>query len=126
MEKYITDERTGLTYKRVGDYYLIAGDDDPKQVPIGVWGQRHRRYLLDHKHAIYSGLFYSQKLNGYLQNIDRQAEEMFSQLVSQMDAEADITEELKTSDQMAWVGAMNCVRQQAMEIVTKEFCCPVL
>ena len=57
MEKYITDERTGLKYELVGDYYLIAGDDDPKQEPIGIWGQRHGKYLCEHKHAIYSALF---------------------------------------------------------------------
>ena len=120
MEKYITDERTGLKYELVGDYYLIAGDDDPKQEPIGVWGQRHCNYLREHKHAIYSGLLISGKLNTYLRNIDRQAEAMLSHLVKQMTMQEGITEELKAKDQMAWVGAMNSIRQRAAEIINSE------
>ena len=123
MEKYITDERTGLKYELVGDYYLIAGDDDPKQEPIGVWGQRHCNYLREHKHAIYSGLLISGKLNSYLREIDRQAEVMFSRVVKQMAAQEGITEELKASDQMAWVGAMNNIRQRAAKIVNIELIC---
>ena len=120
MEKYITDERTGLNYELVGDYYLIAGDDEPKPEPIGIWGQRHGKYLCEHKHAIYSGLLISGKLGSYLRDIDRQAEDMFSQLVKQMEVQDGITEELKANDQMAWVGAMNSIRQRATEIVNDE------
>ena len=120
MEEYITDERTGLKYELVGDYYLIAGDDEPKPKPIGIWGQRHCKCLREHKHAIYSGLLISGKLDSYLRDIDRQAEAMFSQMVKQMAAQEGITEELKAKDQMAWVGAMNSIRQRAMEIVNSE------
>ena len=120
MEKHTTDERTGLNYELVGDYYLIAGDDEPKPEPIGIWGQRHGKYLCEHKHAIYSGLLISGKLGSYLRDIDRQAEDMFSQLVKQMEVQDGITEELKANDQMAWVGAMNSIRQRATEIVNHD------
>ena len=70
MEKYITDERTGLRYELVGDYYLIAGDDEPEeeQKPIGIWGQRHLRYLEEHRRVRYANLLTSGKLNSYLSN----------------------------------------------------------
>ena len=123
MEKHITDERTGLKYELVGDYYLIAGDDETEPYPIGIWGQRHCKYLREHKPAIYSGLLISGKLDSYLRKIDRQAESMFSQLVKQMVKNEGITEELKATDQMAWVGAMNNLRQRAAEIVNGELIC---
>ena len=72
MEKYITDERTGLKYELVGDYYLIAGDDEPEEErPIGVWGQRHLRYLKKHRRVRYANLLTSGELNAYLADIDR-------------------------------------------------------
>ena len=122
MEKYITDERTGLKYELVGDYSLIAGDDAPEeeQKPIGVWGQRHLRYLKNHRKVLYANLLTSGKLDKYLADIDRQAEEMFEQLVNQMAASEGITEQLKAVDQMAWVGKMNNIRNRATEIVNSE------
>ena len=120
MEKYIIDERTGLKYELVGDYYLIAGEDKPEQEPIGIWGQRHGKFLREHKHAIYSGLLISGKLNSYLREIDRQAAVMFSRMVKQMAAKEDITEKPKANDQMAWVGSMNSIRQRAAGIVLAE------
>ena len=123
MEKYITDERTGLKYELVGDYYLIAGDNEPEENPIGIWGMRHGRFLCEHKHAIYYGLLISGKLDGYLRNIDRQAEAMFSQVLKQMATQEGITEELKANDQLAWVGAMNNIRQRAAEAVNVEMIC---
>ena len=86
MEKYITDERTGLKYELVGDYYLIAGDDAPEeeQKPIGIWVQRHLRYLKNHRKVLYSNLLTSGKLNIYLADIDNQAEKMFERLTTQM------------------------------------------
>jgi len=120
MEKYITDERTGLKYELVGDYYLLAGDDDPEPEPIGIWGQRHRRFLREHKKGIYSGLLITGKLDAYLRDIDRQAEEMFSQTVKAMAKTEGVTESLKATDQMAWVGAMNSIQSRASEIVTAE------
>ena len=122
MEKYITDERTGLKYKLVGDYYLIAGDDEPKeeQKPIGIWGKRHHEYLRCNKQITLSSLQISGKLNDYLANIDRQAEKMFERLVKQMAESEGVTEQLKAADQMAWVGKMNNIRNLANEIVNNE------
>ena len=117
MEKYITDGRTGLKYELVGDYYLIAGDEEPEHDPVGIWGQRHGKYLREHKHAIYSGLLISGKLDGYLREIDRKAEAMFSQTVKQMAVQEDITETLKAENQMLWVQRMNAIREAAVEIV---------
>ena len=122
MEKYITDERTGLKYELVGDYYLIAGDDEPdeEQKPIGIWGQRHLRYLKNHRKVLYINLLTSGKLNTYLADIDRQSEEMFEQLVNQMAAAEGITEQLKADNQMAWVGKMNNIRNQVIEAINTE------
>ena len=120
MEKYITDERTGLNYELVGDYYLIVGDDEPEQKPIGIWGQRHGRYLREHKHAIYSGLLISGILDSYLREVDRQAETMFSQIVQQMAAQEGITEKLKEDNQMLWVQRMNAVRETAAKIINHD------
>lgn len=122
MEKYITDERTGLKYELVGDYYLIAGDDEPeeRQTPIGIWGKRHHEFLCRNKRITLSSLQISGKLNDYLADIDRQAEEMFERLVRQMAAAEGVTEQLKAADQMAWVGKMNNIRNRATEIVCYE------
>ena len=118
MDKYITDERTGLKYELVGDYYLIAGDDEPEEnQPIGVWGQRHLRYLKEHRRVRYANLLTSGELNSYLADIDRQAEELFLRLVKQIAEAEEITEKLKASDQMEWVGRMNNVRSRTFEIV---------
>ena len=84
MEKFITEERTGLRYELVGDYYLIAGDDEPERKPIGVWGQRHLRYLKEHRRVLYANLLTTGKLNSYLADIDQQADEMFDHLTKQM------------------------------------------
>ena len=120
MEKYITDERTGLKYELVGDYYLIAGDDEPEQEPIGVWGQRHLHHLKRHHKVIYANLLTSGKLPEYLADIDRRAEELFLRPAKQMADAEGITEKLKASDQMEWVGRMNNVRNTAMELVNAE------
>ena len=122
MEKYITDERTGLKYELVGDYYLIAGDDEPEkeQKLIGIWGQRHHEYLRHNKQITLSSLQISGKLNDYLADIDRQAEEMFERLVKQMAESEGVTEHLKAANQIAWVGKMNSIRNRATEIVNTE------
>jgi hypothetical protein len=121
MEKYITDERTGLKYELVGDYYLIAGEDESEGThPVGIWGQRRLRYLKEHRQALYTALLLSGRLNGYLADIDQQAEEMFFQLVKRMAAAEGTTEELKAADQMAWVGRMNNIRNKVTEVVNQE------
>ena len=122
MERFVTDERTGLRYELVGDYYLIAGDNEPEeeQKPIGIWGQRHRRYLKEHRRVRYANLLTSGKLNSYLVDIDRQAEEMFEQLVKQMAEREGVTEQLKAQNQMEWVGRMNNIRNGVAEIIYAE------
>ena len=121
MDKYITDERTGLKYELVGDYYLIAGDDEPEEnQPIGVWGQRHLRYLKEHHRVRYANLLTSGELNAHLADVDRQAEELFLRLVKQMADAEGITETLKANDQMEWVGRMNNIRSRAKEVINNE------
>lgn len=120
MEKYITDERTGLKYELVGDYYLIADDDEPEERPIGIWGQRHLRYLKQHRKTVYTELLTSGKLNGYLANMNEQAEDMFLRLVKELAEKEGITERLKAENQMEWVTQMNNIRNRAMEIINKE------
>ena len=118
MEIFVTDERTGLRYELVGDYYLIAGEDGPEEdQPIGVWGQRHLRYLKEHHRVRYANLLTSGELNAHLADIDRQAEELFFRLVKQMAAAEGVTEALKASDKMEWVGRINSCRDRASETV---------
>ena len=121
MERFVMDERTGLKYELVGDYYLVAGDDEPEEYqPIGIWGQRHLRYLKEHRRVRYANLLTSGELNAYLADIDRQAEELFLRLVKQMADAEGVTEALKASDQMEWVGRMNSIQNRAVEIVNNE------
>ena len=121
MDKYIYDEKNGLWYELQGDYYLLCLRLPEKvEVHIGVWGQRHRRYLKEHRKIAYTRLLTSGKLNRYLADIDHQAEELFSQLVSQMVAAEGVTETLKASDQMEWVRRTNSIRNRAGEIVESE------
>lgn len=114
-------EEMGGTYTQVGDYLLPDLKlPEEEQQPIGVWGQRHRRYLKEHRRATYATLLTSSKLNGYLADIDRQAEELFSRLVKKMAEAEGITEHLKADNQMEWVRRMNNIRNRAMEIVNSE------
>ena len=123
MEKYITDECTGLKYELIGDYYLIAGDDEPEQEPIGIWGQRHLRYLRECHRVRYANLLTIGKLNDYLADLNEQAEAMFSQLVKLFAEKEGVTEVLKAENQMLWVQKMNNLRNAAMEIVSNELIC---
>ncbi len=120
MDKYIIDERTGLKYELVGDYYLIAGDDELDERPIGIWGQRHARYLKEHHKVVYYELLTSGKLNGYLAALNEQAENMFFQLVKELAEKEGITEALKAENQMLWVQRMNAIRETATEIVNND------
>ena len=121
MEKYITDERTGLKYELVGDYYLVVGDDEPEEGrPVGTWGQRHLRYLKEHRRVRYANLLTSGKLNDYLADLNEQAEAMFSQLVKLLAEMEGVTEVLNAESQMLWVQKMNNLRNTAMEIVLNE------
>ena len=120
MKKTIFEEMGG-TYTQIGDYFLPdlkLPEEETK--PIGIWGQRHRRYLKEHKRAIYTTLLTSGKLNCYLADIDEQAEKMFFRLVKQMAERESVTEHLKAYIQFEWVQKMNNIRNRAMEIVNEE------
>ena len=120
MAKTIFEEMGG-TYTQIGDYLLPDLKlPEEEQQPIGVWGQRHRRYLKEHRRATYATLLTGGKLNGYLADIDRQAEELFSRLVKQMAEVEGVTEALKAADPMEWVGRMNNIQNRAREVVNSE------
>ena len=122
MEKHIYNEQTGISYTLHGDYYLpdLALFDEENGVEIGVWGQRHLRYIKQHRKVLYLNLLTSGKLNGYLADIDKKAEDMLSRLVKQMAEREGVTEQLKADNQMGWVGRMNNIRYRAIEIINNE------
>ena len=119
MKIFIHDETNGLDYELVGDYYLpcLKVPESPK---VGRFGIMYHHYLCNHKRVAYSGLLLSGKLNEHLQTIDSQAENMFSQLVEQMKQTEGVTEQLKATDQMAWVCKMNNICNRATEIINNE------
>ena len=121
MNKHITDEKTGISYTLKGDYYLpdLALPPEEKQ-PIGIWGRRHLQYLCQSKQVIYTILLTAGKLTSCLANVDKQAEEMFSQLVKQMAKREGVDEKLKEENQMEWVARMKNIRNRATEIVNAE------
>ena len=122
MEKRIYNEQTGISYTLHGDYYLpdLALPKEERGVEIGVWGQRHLRYIKQHRKVLYLNLLTSGKLNGHLADIDKQAEDMLSRLVKQMAERECVTEQLKADNQMEWVARMNNIRSRATEIVNKD------
>ena len=121
MEKVIYNEKNGLWYELQGDYYIPCLKlPEEEQRSIGIWGQRHLRYIKQNRKVLYLNLLTSGKLNGYLADIDKQAEEMFSRLVKQMAEREGVTEKLKVDNQMEWVGRMNNIRSRATEIVNAD------
>jgi len=120
LAKFITDERTGLKYELCGDYYIIAGEDEPEREPISVWGQRHLKHIQKHCKPFYNKMLNKHTLYDYLLHLDRDAEDAFSRLVKQMAEREGVTEQLKADDQMMWVRQMNNIRQRAIEIVNTE------
>ena len=121
MEKYIYDEKIGLWYELQGDYYIPCLKlPDEEQRPIGIWGQRHLRYLRQHRKVPYTELQITGKLNDYLADLNNQAENMILELVKQMAACEDITEQLKAQNQMLWVQRMNIIWDRVMEIVNHD------
>jgi uncharacterized protein YigA (DUF484 family) len=121
MEKYIYDEMIGLWYELQGDYYIPCLKlPDEEQRPIGIWGQRHLRYLRQHRKVLYTELQITGKLNDYLADLNNQAENMILELVKQMAACEDITEQLKAQNQMLWVQRMNIIWDRVMEIVNHD------
>lgn len=121
MDKYIYDEKNGLWYELQGDYYLPCLKL-PKEESrhIGVWGQRHLRYLKQHRKVLYSELLISGKLNDYLADLNEQAEAMFSRLVKQLAEKEGLTEALKAENQMLWMQKMNNIHNAAMEVVSND------
>lgn len=121
MKQHYIDEKTGISYTLQGDYYLpnltLPAEGNK---PIGIWGQRHLRYIRQHRKVFYTNLLTSGKLNGYLADIDEQAKEMFSQILKQMSKRNGVTEKLKAEQPMEWVGKMNALREAAAEIVNAE------
>ncbi len=120
MEKTIFEQMGGTYHEENG--YLIPNLTLPpeEEKPIGIWGQRHKRYLKEHRKATYTTLLTSGKLSCYLADIDQQAEEMFSRLVKQMAECEGVTEKLKADNQMKWLAWMNSIRSRATEIVNND------
>ena len=120
MEKSLFEQK-GDTYTQVGDYLLPDLTlPEEEQKSIGIWGQRHARYLKQHHKVMYMNLLTSGKLNTYLAEIDERAEDMFSRLVKEMAKQQSVTEQLKDADQMTWVGKMNNIYNIATEIINTE------
>ena len=121
MDKYIYDDKNGLWYELQGDYYipcLILPAE--KEQPIGLWGQRHLRYLKEHRRSTYTTLLTSGKLNSYLSDVDTQAIKMMSRLVEQMAEREGVTELLKADNHMEWIKKMSNIQARAREIVNTE------
>ncbi len=121
MKQHYIDERTGIRYTLQGDYYLpdlVLPVEEIKS--IGVWGQRHKRYLKEHKRVTYANSLTSGELNSYLADIDEQAQERFEVLIEQMKQAQGITEQLKAENVWEWVRRLNNIQACAMEIVNKE------
>ncbi len=121
MENRTYDERNGLWYEQQGDYYLpclIISEEGQKTV--GIFGQRHARYLKHHRKILYMNLLTSGKLNAYLTEIDKEAENMFFRLVQEIAKKQGITEQFKKTDSIAWIAKMNDIRNSAMEIINSE------
>lgn len=121
MDKYIYDESNGLWYELQGDYYIpcltLTAEEER---PIGIWGQRHKRYLKEYKNATYTTLLISGKLNSYLADINEQAEDMLYRLIKEMTEKENVTEQLKAENQMLWVQMMNSIRNRVEEVVNSE------
>lgn len=121
MKQHYIDEKTGISYTLQGDYYLpdLALPAEKGQL-IGIWGQRHLRYLKEYRRITYLNLLTSGRLNTYLSDIDKQAKEMFSRLIEQMAEREGVTEQLKANNQMKWIARMNNIQSRATEIVNHD------
>lgn len=122
MDKYIYNEKNGLWYELQGDYYIpcLELPTEKEERHIGVWGQRHLRYIREHKKAFYTNLLTSGKLQSHLADVEEQAQELFDRLMKQRAEREGITETLKAENQMEWVGRMNALRSAVVEIVNTE------
>lgn len=121
MKKHIYDENNGLWYELIGDYYIpVLTLSSEEQRPIGKWGRMHRDYLKEYRPILFNDLILSGQLWTYLADLNEQAQERLSVIVEQMKEAEGVTEDLKAADQMAWVGAMNSIRNRAEEIILRE------
>lgn len=121
MDKRIYNEYTGISYTLQGDYYLPdLALPEQEDKPIGLWGQRHLRYIKQYHKVRYTNLLTSGKLNGYLADIDKQAEDMFFRLVKQIAEREGVTEQLKADNQMEWVARINNIRNRVAEIINSD------
>lgn len=121
MDKYIFDENNGLWYELQGDYYipcLILSEE--KTQPIGLWGQRHKQHIKDHKQFLYTTMLIEGTLNRYIADINQQAEQMFHRLIEEMAQKQGATEQLKAEQPMEWIGLMNNIQACAREVVNSE------
>ena len=121
MDKYIYDDKNGLWYELQGDYYipcLILPAE--KEQPIGLWGQRHLRYLKEYRRATYITLLTSGRLNDYLADIDRQAQERLFLLTKQIAEQENVNEQLKADNAMLWVQKMNEIQSRVRDIIFSE------
>ena len=119
MKKYITNEKNGLDYTLVGNVYLPNLISTETYYEIGIWGQRHLRYIKKYRKVFYLNLKTNCKLNSYLHDVDVRATEMYDRLVKQFKDQQGITEQLKADDMMAWVQTMNNITNQVREIVNQ-------
>lgn len=113
-------EEMGIGYRQVGEVQipnLVATDTN---YPIGIWGQRHKDYLIENHRLFYYNLLTTGKLNSYLHDIDVSAKEMYDRLIKQMAEQESVTEQLKAKNQMLWVQQMNNIANRAIEIVNAE------
>ena len=121
MKKHIYDESNGLWYELIGDYYIpVLTLSSEEQRPIGKWGRLHRDYLKEHRPILFNDLILSGQFWTYLADLNEQAQERLSLIIDQMKASEGVTEESKAADQMAWVRAMNSIRNRAEEIILRE------
>lgn len=127
MEKHIYNDQSGISYTLHGDYYLPDLTTIPEEenvTEIGLWGQRHLRYIKQHRKVLYFNLLTTGKLNGYLADINKQAEEMQSLLVKQMAVREGVTEQLKADNYMEWIFRMNSIRSRVIEIINSNIVFP--
>ena len=121
MKKHIYDESNGLWYELIGDYYIpVLTLYSEEQRPIGKWGRMHRDYLKEQRPILFNDLILSGQLWSYLADLNEQAQKRLSLIVEQMKASEGVSEKLKATDQMAWVVAMNSIRNRAEEIILRE------
>ena len=122
LPKYKTDERTGIKYELIGDYYFIAGDDEEPEDnrPIGRWGRMHGDYLKKNKRHVFDLMLMNGRLHSYLADIDEQARDMFDNLIEQMKTTEGVTEKLKEENQMEWVRCVQNIESRSKEIVNNE------